>query len=122
MNKGGTSDRRRSAERRGRWSEWIAALYLMTKGYRIKAMRFRTRGGEVDIIARRGTMVALVEVKARSDLRSAVDSVSHASQQRIRSAGDYWLARQPDFDRLTIRCDIIAVRPWRPPIHLEDAF
>ncbi|MBC7313252.1 MAG: YraN family protein, partial [Rhizobium sp.] len=43
---------RKRAERRGRWSEWTAALYLMLKGYRILAMRYRVRAGEVDIIAR----------------------------------------------------------------------
>lgn len=122
MTTGGAPDRRQRAERRGRWSEWVAAAYLIAKGYRIQVLRYRTRAGEVDIIARRGNIIALVEVKARRDLMAAVNAVSHESQNRIRTAGDHWLARQPDFDRLTTRCDIVSVQPWRLPIHLEDAF
>lgn len=113
---------RRRAERRGRWSEWTAALYLMLKGYRILAMRYRVRAGEVDIIARRGELVAFVEVKARRDLMAAVDAVTFASQDRIRAAGDHWLARQPDVARLSLRYDIVAITPWKLPRHYEGAF
>lgn len=113
---------RKRAERRGRWSEWTAALYLMLKGYRILAMRYRVRAGEVDIIARRGELVAFVEVKARRDLMAAVDAVTFASQDRIRAAGDHWLARQPDVARLSLRYDIVAITPWKLPRHYEGAF
>lgn len=113
---------RKRAERRGRWSEWTAALYLMLKGYRILAMRYRVRAGEVDIIARRGELVAFVEVKARCDLKAAVDAVTFVSQDRIRAAGDHWLARQPDVARLSLRYDIVAITPWKLPRHYEGAF
>lgn len=113
---------RKRAERRGRWSEWTAALFLMLKGYRILAMRYRVRAGEVDIIARRGELVAFVEVKARRDLMAAVDAVTFASQNRIRAAGDHWLARQPDAVRLSLRYDIVAITPWKLPRHYQGAF
>ncbi|SSC65649.1 YraN family protein [Ciceribacter selenitireducens] len=113
---------RKRAERRGRWSEWTAALFLMVKGYRILAMRYRVRAGEVDIIARRGELVAFVEVKARRDLMAAVDAVTFASQDRIRAAGDHWLARQPDAARLSLRYDIVAITPWKLPRHYQGAF
>lgn len=113
---------RKRAERRGRWSEWTAAFFLMLKGYRILAMRYRVRAGEVDIIARRGELVAFVEVKARRDLMAAVDAVTFASQDRIRAAGDHWLARQPDAARLSLRYDIVAITPWKLPRHYQGAF
>lgn len=113
---------RRKAERRGRWSEYLAAAYLLVKGYRILALRHKTKWGEVDIIARRGDLVALVEVKARLSRQMAVDAVSFESQRRIRAAGDVWLARQPDAARLSIRCDIVAIVPRRWPLHIKDAF
>lgn len=113
---------RKRAERRGRWSEWTAALFLMLKGYRILAMRYRVRAGEVDIIARRGELVAFVEVKARRDLMAAVDAVTFASQNRIRAAGDHWLAREPDAARLSLRYDIVAITPWKLPRHYQGAF
>ncbi len=113
---------RLKAFRRGHVSEYAAALYLMAKGYRIRAIRHRTKLGEIDIIAQRGDLVVCVEVKARRDLDSAVFAVTGIAQQRIRAASDLWLARQPDAHRLSLRYDIVAVLPWRLPRHFEDAF
>lgn len=122
MTRPASPDKRKRAERRGRWSEWAAAIFLMLKGYRILRLRYRVRAGEVDIIARRGDMVAFVEVKARRNLMSAIDAVTFTSQSRIRAAGDHWLARQPDAARLSLRYDIVAVLPWSWPRHIEGAF
>jgi len=113
---------RQRAERRGRWAEYVAAAYLLLKGYRIAALRYKTRAGEVDLIVRRGDLVVLVEVKARASEAAAIDAVGGDSQRRIRASGDFWLARQPDATRLSIRCDIIAVLPWRLPRHFKGAF
>lgn len=117
------ADRKRiRAERLGRWSEYRAALALLIKGYRIVALRYKTKAGEVDIIARRGDLVIFVEVKARKDLRAGVDSVSYTAERRIENAADHWLRRQSDATRLSLRHDIIVVRPWRWPTHFEGAF
>lgn len=113
---------RLKAFRRGHVSEYLAALYLLAKGYRIRAIRYRTKAGEIDIIARRGDLVACVEVKARRDLDSAVFAVTGTAQRRIRAASEIWLSRQPDAHRISLRYDIVAVRPWRLPEHLVDAF
>ena len=122
MRRGGADGRRIRAERRGRWSEYRAAFFLLLKGYRIVAMRYRTRVGEVDIIARRGNLVAFVEVKARRDILSGVDAVTFSAQRRIAQAGDHWISRQPDAAKLSWRYDIVVVRPWRLPTHLKSAF
>ena len=115
-------NKRRKAQRWGHMSEWFAAFALILKGYRIVAMRYKTKVGEVDLIAKRGDLIAMVEVKARKDVMSAVDAVTYESQNRIRSAGDLWLSKQADTAQYSIRYDIIAVRPWRWPKHLPDAF
>ena len=114
--------RRRHAERRGRFAEYLAALYLMAKGYRIVATRYRTPLGEIDLIARKGGIIAFVEVKARTSENSAVEAVSFYSQSRIRAASDVWLAKQRKASVLSLRYDIVAVRPWRLPKHFVDAF
>lgn len=117
------ADRKRiRAERLGRWSEYRAALALLIKGYRIVALRYKTKAGEVDIIARRGDLVIFVEVKARKDLRAGVDAVSYTAERRIENAADHWLRRQSDATRLSLRHDIIVVQPWRWPTHFEGAF
>ncbi|WP_275787867.1 YraN family protein [Pararhizobium gei] len=116
-------DRKRlKALRRGALAEYRAAAALLLMGYRIVGFRYRTKLGEIDIIARKGDLIACVEVKARATLDQSVFAVSDLTQQRIRAASDLWLARQPDFARLSVRYDIIAVLPWRWPRHLKDAF
>ncbi len=113
---------RRQALRKGRNGEWFAAIALRCKGYRIVARNFRMRSGEIDIIARRGDLVIFVEVKARRSPAAAVDSVGGRTARRIASAANLWIARQPDAARLSWRFDIVAVAPWRWPVHFEDAF
>jgi len=114
--------RRLKAFRRGHVAEYLAALYLLAKGYRIEAIRFRTPLGEIDIVARRGDLVACVEVKARRETGDAVFAVTATAQRRIRAASEVWLSRRADAHRLSLRYDIVAVRPWRLPRHFEDAF
>lgn len=113
---------RRKAFRRGIVSEYVAALYLLLHGHRIVALRYRTKSGEIDLIARKGDLVRFVEVKARADTAASVFAVTGETQRRIRNASDVWLSRQPDAARLSASYDIVAVRPWRLPVHLKDAF
>jgi len=113
---------RRKAYRRGHVAEYIAAFYLFTKGYRILAIRHRTRLGEIDVIARKGDLVVFVEVKARADEQQAIDAVGFMTQKRIRDASDLWLAKRADRARLSQRYDIIAILFGRLPRHFTDAF
>ncbi|WP_296106892.1 YraN family protein [uncultured Agrobacterium sp.] len=114
--------KRRRAEKRGHAAEYWAALYLMLKGYRILALRYRTPLGEIDLIARRKDVIAFIEVKARKLEKGAVDAVGANSQRRIRAAADLWLSRRRDSHRLSLRFDIVAVLPRRLPVHFIDAF
>ena len=113
---------RRKAYRRGHSSEWIAAAALMLKGFRIVARRYRTKLGEIDLIARRGDLVLIVEVKARKTLVEAMEAIARESERRIEGAADLWLTRQPDYARLSMRFDMVAVLPWRWPVHVENIF
>jgi len=113
---------RRKAFMRGHVSEYCAALYLLLRGYRVIAMRYKTKSGEIDIIARKGDLVAFIEVKARRATTDAVFAVDVASQHRIRNASLGWLARQRDAARLSLRYDIVAVSPWGRSRHFPDAF
>jgi putative endonuclease len=114
--------RRLRAYRRGHRSEWLAALALQVKGYRILARRYRTKLGEIDLIARRGDLVLIVEVKARPTLIEAMEAIARESEHRIEGAADMWLSRQKDFARLSVRFDMVAVLPWRWPVHIENVF
>ncbi len=111
-----------AAEKRGRRAEFWAAMMLRLKGYRIVKMRYRTKQGEIDIIARKGDLVAMVEVKARKSVANALDAVTHTAQRRIINAGDTWLAQQHDFAKLSIRYDIVAIVPGHWPHHYKGAW
>lgn len=114
-------ERGRRAWHSGHAAERLAALYLMAKGYRILEKRFRTPVGEIDLIVRRGRVIAYVEVKQRPEEALALEAVSETARRRISQAAAWYGARLKEPD-LTQRFDVIAVRPWRLPRHLENAW
>jgi putative endonuclease len=113
---------RRTALRRGARAELIAAIALRLKGWRIAERNFRCSQGEIDIIARKGDLIAFVEVKSRASLAEAIDAVGFEARRRIAAAASVWISRQRDADRLSWRFDIVAVTPRRWPSHHQDAF
>lgn len=115
-------EKRQRAFSRGHHAETLAALYLMLKGYRIVERRYRTKLGEIDIIARRFSQILIVEVKARSEIETAMHAVSATSQRRIEAAADLWLARQKNWSKLSLRFDVIITQPWRWPKHYPAYF
>lgn len=113
---------RRVAYRRGRRSETLALWCLRLKGYRILARDLRSPVGEIDIIACRGRMLAIIEVKARDTADSAIEAVSPRQQARIVRAADRFLAGRPQLAGFAVRFDVIMVTPGRWPRHLPDAW
>ena len=114
--------RKRAAERWGRLAELAAVLLLTLKGYRVLARRVRTPVGEIDLIARRGRVLAFVEVKARGAEREAAEAVTPGQRRRIARAAAWWLARRPAFGDHVLRFDAVLVAPRRLPRHVAGAF
>ncbi len=114
-------DRRLRAGLFGRRAEQLAIVFLRAKGYRILARTYIVRGGEIDIIARRGSAVAFVEVKARPTLEDALIAVTPAKQRRMAVAARHWLTANQWAMRMSQRGDLIAIAPWRMPRHLIGA-
>jgi putative endonuclease len=106
----------------GRLAESLAAWSLRLRGYRVLARRYRTPLGEIDLIVRRGGLVAFVEVKARADLADALGALGSRQRARTERAAEMFLLRHPDHAGCSLRFDLIAVRPWRWPHHLADAW
>ena len=111
---------RRLTERRGRRGERIAALWLMLHGWRILARRLRNPRGEVDLVARRGRMVAFVEVKWRSSAEARDLAIDARGLTRVRAAAEAELHR---FLRAgdSARIDVILLASGRLPRHLANA-
>jgi putative endonuclease len=121
----GRRTRRRKHQKayaRGRRAEALSALLLRLKGYRIVARGFRLPVGEVDILARRGAVLAAVEVKARREARAALESIKPRQRRRIARAAEAYLAHHPEAGDLTVRFDVMVVLPWRLPKHIADAW
>ncbi|WJR78395.1 YraN family protein [Bradyrhizobium sp. NP1] len=116
------SPERLAAFRTGLSAEARACAYLMAKGYRILARRFRTPHGEIDIVAKRRDLLAFVEVKARASLDDAAFAVTPRQQMRIVNAAQIWLAAHPDHANFELRFDAILIAPRRLPRHVLAAF
>lgn len=113
----------------GAWGEALAAEYLRKKRYQIVAANFRTRIGEIDLIATNRHYLIFVEVKLRknADFAMAREFVDYRKQAKIRSTAQLYLAYHPT--RLQPRFDVIEIyapegMETRNPVinHLEDAF
>jgi putative endonuclease len=113
---------RQLAFRFGISAESRAAAFLIGKGFRILARRWRCPVGEIDIIARRRSLLVFVEVKAREQLDDAAWSVTERQRYRIVAAAEAWLAQHPDDRIRDIRLDVMLVAPGRLPRHIPAAF
>lgn len=116
------SPARVAAFQTGLSAESRACVYLLAKGYRILARRFRTPYGEIDIVARRRGLLAFVEVKARATLDDAAYSVTPQQQQRIVAAAQAWLMARPEHANFEMRFDVVLIAPKHLPRHLMAAF
>lgn len=113
---------RQKAYSLGKRAEWMAALLLMLKGYRVVARRYPAPVGEIDLIVRRGRQLVFVEVKARATLDDAAHSIRPSQQARIVRGAEAFLSRHPHFVGYDMRFDAVLVAPRRRPRHLEAAF
>ena len=111
-----------AARTAGRRAEVWAALWLMAGGYRILGFRLRTPQGEIDLLAQRGRVLAVVEVKQRATLQAALEAVSETQRERLRRAGRAIAARRPSLQNMAVRLDLIALAPGRLPVHAPDAW
>ena len=113
----------------GRAAEEVAARYLTRSGWLLLGRNVRVGRGELDIIARRGGVLAFVEVKARRSARCGApeDAVSWHKRRQVARLAELWLAARPWALRgvLDVRFDVIAVdAASQPPSvrHLAGAF
>jgi putative endonuclease len=85
--------------------EAVAARFLEARGYRIVARNVRADRVEIDLVARRGPLLVIVEVKSRASLRggSAAEAVDERKQRRLRRGARAWLASRPSVARGTRR-------------------
>lgn len=118
----GRSARGAAARLSGRRGEVLAAVWLMAKGYRILGFRLRTPQAEIDLLAQRGDVLAVVEVKRRTSLEIALETVTSDQRERLRRAGAAIAAGRPALRGCGVRLDLLALAPGRLPRHIPDAW
>lgn len=112
----------------GKWGEALAANFLRKKRYEIIGANFKSRYGEIDLIACKGDILAFVEVKLRksSEFAEARENVGVSKQRKIKTTAELWLALnecdlQPRFDVV----EIYAPNGYNGKYsieHIKDAF
>lgn len=111
----------------GRAGEDSAARFLLKKGYAILQTNYRTRYGEIDIIADNGGTLVFIEVKTRKGkfLETPLAAVTISKQRRISMAAQLYLSNNNLFEK-EARFDVIAVNPddkrGQRIEHIENAF
>ena len=78
--------------------------------------------GEIDLVARRGGIVAFIEVKRRADLATGLEAVTPQARTRIGRAAELFIRRNPALAELALRFDVIVITPWAWPRHMIDAW
>lgn len=122
-----SSEWRDARQRRGLWGERVAMAYLISRGWAIEAHRFRLGHRELDLVARRGELVAFVEVKTRgsSAWGAPAESVLWRKRRTITRVAQVWCERHGRVGDV-FRFDVIEVRVGKGGAyriaHLEDAW
>lgn len=111
---------RQTREHRGRQAETLAVLWIRMKGYRVLARRYRTPHGEIDIIARKRQVLAIIEVKRRLTVQAAYESINTRTRQRIIRTAHLYIAHHPWAARLARRYDGIFLVGQFRIIHRPD--
>jgi putative endonuclease len=99
--------------RLGALGERLAAEHLIGRGFRILERNYRTRWGELDIVAFDGRTLAFCEVKTRKVSQrggTPFEAINHRKRQRVRKMAGSWLSERTDRPfATTIRCDAVGV-------------
>ena len=114
--------RRRQAQRRGRVAEWLCLWHLRLHDWRILARDWRCPAGEIDILARRGKVLAVIEVKLRGEIATAAAALAPRQRRRISRAAEAFLLQRSDLTGLDLRFDLMLVAPLRLPRHWRGAW
>jgi putative endonuclease len=115
------SAKRERAERKGREGEAQAAQWLMQQGWRVIAERVKTARGEIDLIARKGSLLGFFEVKWRARSSDLADAIDERRLMRVAAAAEIAMADYAEAgDDFTI--DVLLLAPGRPPRHIANAY
>ena len=107
---------------KGILAEYLAALFLLTKGYMPKTVRYKTKVGEIDLIVQKGRLLVFIEVKYRKDNNDALEAVTQKTKDRISKAAKLYLQKNPQYQNLELRFDVVSVSSYGSLKHIKNAW
>jgi len=114
--------RGRRAHARGIDTEAAASAALIRDGWTVHSQRLRTASGEIDIVAEKDGLLAIVEVKSRPTLADAAAALTARQRARLIGAAEIMLAEHPDWGANGVRFDVIVVDATGAVRRIADAF
>ena len=114
--------KRETGYQKGLMAEMKAALWLRRRGYKLLAWRYKTKRGEIDLIALEGNTLVFVEVKQRASLTAAAEAIDPRSRQRIWQAAELYLQAHPQYTDCDMRFDAIMLAAGSEIQHLPSAW
>lgn len=118
----GRSLRGRANQAGGLAAEAAAARALEAEGWTVLARRLRTAAGEIDMVAEREGLLAIIEVKQRPSLAEAAYALAPRQQARLLTAAEILLAEHPEWGREGVRFDLLLVDAQGAVRRITDAF
>ncbi len=103
-------------------AEKITIIYLILKAYKILAWRYKTRFGELDIIAKKGREIIFVEVKARKKDTNLEEILRDRQTKRMVNAAQYFMSKNSKFREYQLRFDFIFVNKFYWVRHYKNFF
>jgi len=115
-------NKRQKAYQKGLCAETLAVMVLAGKGYKILEKRYKTQYGEIDILARKGTLLAAIEVKSRQSIEDALYALTPKSRARIQNSLLHYIAENPQYADYDLRFDLFAHEGGFSFRHLDNAW
>ncbi|WP_108790742.1 YraN family protein [Erythrobacter sp. Alg231-14] len=115
------TEKRATAERKGREAEAQAAQWMMQQGWQLVAERVKTKGGEIDLIMRKAGMVAFIEVKWRKRAADLATAIDERRLSRVAAAVEM-VAHEYANDGEDLRIDVLLLAPGTNPRHIANAW
>lgn len=113
---------KQTGHQKGLQAEALAKLYLQFRGYSILEYRFKTPMGEIDLIVKKGGVVAFVEVKLRRTEEAAAEAIHAKNQSRVRNAAELYLQKHPEYNECELRFDALVMAHGAWPQHIQNAW
>ncbi len=107
---------------KGLWAEWYAALWLCIKGYSVLFRRYKTKAGEIDLIASRGKELVFIEVKAHGTYNKGASAILPSAKGRIFRTAQLFIASSPKWSGMDVRFDAIIVHNLFIITHITNAW